>query len=279
MVEETLSLVRQDPPQERNQDTWTLHSLADEVASRFEEIESLSHETIRQFLKRCGGAYYRAKEWLTSPDPLYELRKHQLDRLLKMARTSPDGAAVWLDECWFVRWPYRYWRWALEDEPSPRVPKRWNEDVDRMALYATLDDETQEPFLRWIEGQPNSDRTVEFLIALMEYWNTKGKRFIVLFWDKASWHTSKQTRAWIRAYNQLAKQEGLTRLLICTLPSRSPWLMPLEAVFGAIKYRVLGGRIFDTVAHLQEAVVKAFHQRIEQARIRRDQTWSARLAA
>jgi len=270
--------VRQGPSVEQNRGTWTLHSLAEEVAASFEDIASISHETVRQLLQRRGLDYYRAKEWLTSPDPLYDVRKHQRDRLLRLARAAPDGAAVWLDQSWFVRWPYRYWAWAAEDE-RPQVPKRWNEDVETVALYAALDDETQKPFLRWADGQPNSEQTVTFLETLMAYWIRQGKRFIVLFWDKASWHTSKRTRTWIRDHNRRAKQEGLTRLIVCTLPTRSPWLMPLEAIFGAIKYRVLGARCFDAVAHLQSAVELAFIQRITQAKVRRDLSWAAKLAA
>jgi hypothetical protein len=227
---------------------------------------------VRRLLARREIAYRRAKEWLTSPDPLYDLRKSQRDRLLAMARSAPAGAAVWLDQSWFVRWPYRFRAWTAKDD-LPRVAKRWNEEVDTTALYAALDDESQQPFLRWATGQPNSAETVEFLKVLMDHWNKKGKRFIVLFWDKASWHTSKQTRGWIRDYNRRAKQEGLTRLIVCQLPTRSPWLMPLESIFGWIKHQVLGGRFFETVAELQTAVERSFRQRVTKAKERRDKYW------
>jgi hypothetical protein len=237
----------------------------------------MSHETVRRLLAQRKVAYRRAKEWLTSPDPFYGLRKHQRDRLLIMARNAPDAAAVWLDQSWFVRWPYRFWAWAASDDP-PRVAKRWNERVNTTALYAALDDETQETFLSWVNGQPNSEVTVEFLEALMTYWTQKGKRFIALLWDKAPWHTSGRTRQWIREYNRRAKREGLTRLIMCHLPTRSPWLMPLESIFGWIKHQVLGDRCFDTVADLQAAVVRAFESRITTAQQRRERAWTRFLA-
>jgi hypothetical protein len=252
--------------------------LSEVLAARFDHIAAVSHEAVRRLLNQRGITYRRAKEWLTSPDPLYDVRKNQRDRLLAMARAAPDGAAVWLDQSWFVRWPYRFRAWAHKDD-LPRVAQRWNEPVDTSALYAALDDETQEAFLRWAEGQPNSEETVKFLEVLMAHWTKKGKRFIVLFWDKASWHTSKRTRRWIRAYNRRAKQEGLTRLIVCFLPTRSPWLMPLEPIFGWIKRQVLGGRWFQTVVKLQAAVEHYFRQRVAQAKERRDQAWAAALAA
>jgi hypothetical protein len=54
------------------------------------------------------------------------------------------------------------------------------------------------------------------------------KRFLVVIWDNASWHLSRKVRAWIRFYNRTAKEKGDVRLLVWRLPSRSPWLNPIE---------------------------------------------------
>jgi len=265
-------LARQGPPDEEGRATWTLHGLAKAIAARFEHIDTMSHEAVRRLLKLRDIVYYQAKQWLTSPDPHYERRKRRRDRLLAMARAAADGTVFWLDQSWFSRWPYRFRAWAAKDAPL-RVAQRWSEKVDTTALYAALDDKSQEAFLRWATGQPNSEETVQFLEALMAHCTQNGLRFIVLIWDKASWHTSKRTQGWIRAYNRRAKEENLTRLIVCQLPTRSPWLMPLEPIFGWTKHQVLGGRLFETVAQLQAAVERYFHQRIDQAKERRDRDW------
>lgn len=265
-------LARQEPPDAEGRATWTLHGLAKAIAARFEHIDTMSHEAVRRLLKLHDIVYYQAKQWLTSPDPHYERRKRRRDRLLAIARAAPDGTAFWLDQSWFSRWPYRFRAWAAKDARL-RVAQRWSEKVDTTALYAALDDESQEAFLRWSIGQPDSEETVQFLEALMVHCTQKGLRFIVLIWDKAPWHTSKRTRGWIRAYNRRAKEEARTRLIVCQLPTRSPWLMPLEPIFGWTKHQVLGGRLFQTVAQLQAAVERYFHQRVAQAKERRDQAW------
>jgi hypothetical protein len=252
--------------------------LAKAIASRFECIQQMSHEAVRRLLSMRGIVYRRTKHWLTSPDPLYGQRKHRRDRLLAMARKAPDGAAVWLDQSWFTRWPYAFRTWARR-KAHPLVAQRWSEPVETTALYAALDDETQEAFLRWADGQPDSGETIRFLDAVMAHWTKQGKRFIVLFWDRAPWHQSRQTRAWVRTYNQRAKREGLTRLILCFLPARSPWLMPLEPVFGWIKHQMLGGRPFETVAQLRLAVEDCFRQRVAAARRRRDAIWNTAPAA
>jgi transposase len=266
-------LARQEPPDQEGRATWTLHGLAKAIAAHFEHIDTMSHEAVRRLLKLCDIAYHRAKHWLTSPDPHYKRRKRRRDQLLAMARAAPDGTVFWLDQSWFSRWPYHFRAWAAKDARL-RIAQRWSEKVDTTALYAALDDESQEPFLRWATGQPNSEETVQFLEALMAHCTQNGLRFIVLIWDKASWHTSKRTQGWIRAYNRRAKEKNRTRLLVCQLPTRSPWLMPLESIFGWTKHQVLGGRLFQTVAQLQAAVELHFHQRVAQAKERRDRAWA-----
>jgi transposase len=265
-------LARQKPPDDEGRATWTLHRLAQATSARFEHIATMSHEAVRRLLQLRNISYYRAKHWLTSSDPHYKRHKRRRDRLLAMARAAPDGTAIWLDQSWFSRWPYRFRTWVAKGAPL-RVAQRWSEKVDTTALYAALDDESQEPFLRWATGQPDSEETVQFLEALMAHCTQNGLRFIVLIWDKAPWYTSKRTRDWIRAYNRRAREDARTRLLVCQLPTRNPWLMPLEPIFGWTKHQMLGDRLFQTISQLQTAVERYFYQRVAQAKDRRDQAW------
>ena len=54
-------------------------------------------------------------------------------------------------------------------------------------------------------------------------------KVLALIWDNASWHISQLVRTWIRAHNQQAKRTGRgVRILVCYLPSKSPWLNPIE---------------------------------------------------
>ena len=51
---------------------------------------------------------------------------------------------------------------------------------------------------------------------------------LLLIWDNASWPVSKEVKSWIRAHNRKARKRGGVRLLVCQLPTRSPWLNRLE---------------------------------------------------
>jgi transposase len=82
--------------------------------------------------------------------------------------------------------------------------------------------------LRFVEGRPVSNVTTAFLSWIVEQETLQGCRVLVLFWDNASWHKSKEVQTWLRAYNRQAKAQNKVRLLICPLPKKSPWLNAIE---------------------------------------------------
>ena len=57
------------------QSTWTLDLLADVAFEQELTPRRLSHEAIRQAVKRLGSGWKRAKKWITSPDPAYARKK------------------------------------------------------------------------------------------------------------------------------------------------------------------------------------------------------------
>ena len=55
--------------------TWTLDLLADVSFEQGLTPRRLSHEAVRQAVKRLGSGWKRAKQWITSPDPSYARKK------------------------------------------------------------------------------------------------------------------------------------------------------------------------------------------------------------
>ena len=57
----------------------------------------------------------------------------------------------------------------------------------------------------------------------------QGFTALLLIWDNASWHRSQAVRHWIRQHNQQVKRGAAgVRIVVCPLPSKSPWLNPIE---------------------------------------------------
>ena len=52
---------------------------------------------------------------------------------------------------------------------------------------------------------------------------------LVLIWDNASWHISRELRRWLGKHNREVKKSGCgVRIVSCLLPKRSPWLNAIE---------------------------------------------------
>jgi hypothetical protein len=83
--------------------------------------------------------------------------------------------------------------------------------------------------LRFVDGRPVSAVTVAFLEWCAQELSAEGKKALLLIWDNAPWHVSKEVRAWIRAHNREVKRTGRgVRILACYLPTKSPWLNAIE---------------------------------------------------
>ena len=86
-----------------------------------------------------------------------------------------------------------------------------------------------ELWLRFVDGRPISAITTQFLAWCGEQTAARGKTALVLIWDNAAWHVSAEVRAWRRAYNRQVRRAGVgARILACCLPTKSPWLNPIE---------------------------------------------------
>ena len=78
-------------------------------------------------------------------------------------------------------------------------------------------------------------------------------------WDNASWHVSKQVRGWITAHNRAVKcGEAAVRIVACPLPTKSPWLNPIEPKWLHGKRRIVEPARLLTAAEIAERVCACF---------------------
>jgi hypothetical protein len=112
---------------------------------------------------------------------------------------------------------------VTKDDPDPKA----------LACYGLLlrpsGPMPEQLWVRFVTGQPVSAHTIEFLTWCCDRLATLGKRALLLVWDNASWHKSQAVRTWRRTHNRQVKQTGRgVRIVSCLLPSKSPWLNPIE---------------------------------------------------
>ena len=135
------------------------------------------------------------------------------------------------DESWFSRFKQTaFQQWAGPgDHPRlvQREPARHQKDK-ALACFGAVCQQTGQRYFYLCEGQPNTAYTILMLKRLLAVARDKGKRVLLILWDRASWHKSKALFRWTRAHNRQAKLNGDVRLLTCLLPSKSPWLNSME---------------------------------------------------
>jgi transposase len=105
---------------------------------------------------------------------------------------------------------------------------------------------------------PVSQVTEDFLAWVCERLAAEGRQALLLVWDNASWHVSQRVRAWSKAHNRRAKAAGGVRLLACRLPSKSPWLNPIEPKWRHGKRAILEAERVLTAQEVQHRVYEHY---------------------
>jgi transposase len=222
--------------------TWTLKLLADACSELGIADGKVGSETVRQTLQRLGVKWRKAELWMTSPDPHYVEKKARRDRFIELAAKHPEWVLGFLDEVWWsriARPPLR--AWSAGDPVKMHVVSRREDDPDPVAIccYGLLRQDTDKVMLRFVDGRPVGDVTVQFLAWLCEQLGAEGKTRLIVIWDDASWHSGRPVSDWVAKHNRKVKQEGGVEIVLCPLPVKSPWLNSIETRWGPAKRAIL----------------------------------------
>jgi hypothetical protein len=156
---------------------------------------------------------------------------------MALARTHPTWALAWGDEVWWSRLAQpALHTWRPDHDPLrlQELTRPYTERTPKaLACYGVLvrhvPTQPEYMLLRFVERRPVSRETTAFLAWCSERWAAQGLTAVLLIWDNASWHISREVRTWLRHHNPRVKQTGQgVRILAYRLPSKSPWLNPIE---------------------------------------------------
>ena len=162
--------------------------------------------------------------------------------MIERAASTPGWLVGYLDESWFSRLAQpalSAWTTTAEEKPlglyEKTLPQR-DKSARAVACYGVFVPEREkheQMLIRFVEGQPVSNVTCAFLDWLAKTLEQspnlqKPVRVLVLFWDNASWHVSREVKDWLRCHNRVARERGGVRFLPCRLPTKSPWLNRIE---------------------------------------------------
>jgi hypothetical protein len=140
-------------------------------------------------------------------------------------------------------------RSVTKDDPEPKA-------VSCYGLYLPELDQT---WLRFVDGRPVSSITTRFLGWSLEKLEEIGKKVVLLIWDNASWHVSKEVRRWLGRHNRRVKESGGgVRIVSCLLPKQSPWLNAIEPKWVHGKRKVVEPDRLLGAYELAERVCRVF---------------------
>jgi hypothetical protein len=151
--------------------------------------------------------------------------------------TQPTWTLGFSDEVWWSRLAQPNQHGWTDAETTQKlqelIPAPDDPDPKALACYGLLvrpgPQQADQMWLRFVTGRPVSAVTIEFLAWCSAQLAAQGFTALLLIWDNASWHRSQAVRHWLRQHNQQVKRgaEGV-RIVVCPLPTKSPWLTPIE---------------------------------------------------
>jgi hypothetical protein len=163
---------------------------------------------------------------------------------MEIASANPEWAVGFEDECWWSRVALpTLSTWGADGEPLRLIQRSVaKEDPEPKAIscYGLYLPEMDQTWLRFVDGRPVSSITIRFLEWSFEKLEAVGKKVLLLIWDNASWHVSKEVRRWIGRHNRRIKEGGCgVRVVSCLLPKQSPWLNAIEPKWVHAKRKVV----------------------------------------
>src|SRR3712207_9511535 len=86
----------------------------------------------------------------------------------------------------------------MSHDPEPKA----------VSCYGLYLPEFEETWLKFVDGRPVSSITTRFLQWSCKQLQAAGKKVLLLIWDNASWHISKEVRRWLGKHNREVKESG-----------------------------------------------------------------------
>lgn len=95
----------------------------------------------------------------------------------------------------------------------------------------------------------------KFILRIVTLYRKTKKIYFI--WDNAKAHETKKLKRWIKNRNKTTTP----KIEILPLPTYSPWLNPIEPVFGDLYEKVIGGSNFRWPYYMANAIHKYFRHR------------------
>ena len=130
------------------------------------------------------------------------------------------------------------------------VPSQWK-NKGKVELLAGVDIDNKQITFHLSRTKRHTD-----IISLLEKIGNKYSCYqkVYLVWDNFASHKAKGLTQWIEKWNKNSLFLNRCRFELLFLPTFSPWLNPIESIFGVIKKRALANSDFQSADELKIAL-------------------------
>lgn len=244
------------PPKDHdvNRTTWTLKTLCEVLKKNGSPI---GEDTISKIIKNAGFRFRKAKIVLTSLDPEYKTKLHEITTIL--ANLKPDEKFFSVDE---------YGPFSIKMQGGTslvmpdnlRIVPQYQKSKGTLIVTAALELSENQITHFYSKGK-NTDEMLKLLEILVAKYSTQSR--IYFSWDAASWHASKKLYERLDEINSdtYRTTNKTPQVTLAPLPSSAQFLNVIESVFSGMSKAIIRNSDYQSVEECRTAIDRYFLER------------------
>jgi transposase len=244
------------PPMEHdvNRTTWTLKTLSAVLEKTGFPV---GKGTIAKIIKNAGFRFRKAKRVLTSTDPEYKTKLHEITSIL--AKLKPDEKFFSIDEYGPFSVKMQGGT-SLAKTDQLRVVPQYQKSKGCLIVTAALE-LSENQITHFYSKYKNTEEIIKLIEILMAKYSNQSHLYFS--WDSASWHASEKLYNRIEEINSEEYQATNKTPLItlAPLPSCAQFLNVIESVFSGMAKAIIHNSDYQSVEECSSAIDRYFCER------------------
>jgi hypothetical protein len=255
-LQEMLFAVLHAPPSTYgiNRTTWKMADLRRVLQ---EKGFKASPQVIRRIIRTAGYTWRKAREVLTSNDPLYREKLEKIQSIL--SNLGPNERFFSIDEYGPFAVKIQGGRSLMPPGKVHVVPQR-QKSKGSLIVTGALELSTNQ-VTHFYSEKKNTAEMIKLLEVLLEKY--KGIDKIYFSWDAASWHASKALYKRVEEVNlpEYRSEHGTPLVELAPLPSCAQFLNVIESVFSGMARAIIHNSDYESIEACKAAIDRYFAER------------------
>jgi hypothetical protein len=213
--------------------------------------------TIEKIIRNAGFRFRKAKKILTSTDPEYTAKLHEITNILSNLKS---------DESFFSVDEYGPFSVKMQGGASfvkadhLRVVPQYQKSKGSLIVTAALE-LSENQITHFYSKHKNTGEMIKLIEILISKYSSKSRLYFS--WDAASWHASKKLYERLGVINSdNYRSENKTPFVaLAPLPSCAQFLNVIEAVFSGMAKAIIHNSDYQSVAECSAAIDRYIDER------------------